>query len=603
MKVRWKALARPVRVGLLVGFIGSGFLHCSDATIESAPPPPPPILDNKMALEGSFCTEPPSQQEFPLRVLFVVDVSDSMHITDPVPITCSPVASTTTVCNSTVLADTQCLTRRAQAVLSIISAYPTDPTNPAQSGTQYALETFSGTTSADAPDATNLVAQSAFGTDMCDPNAGIFSELPSLGNAFGETFYDAALTKAYQTLQADMISLQNTSPTEAARARYIVIFMSDGFPAPASGTNSAPNILSLVDKILALKNQQGVGGVELDTVFLAEDNVPPAANLQATNLLSDMAQHGNGSFRIFEQNQPISLFYLNFSTFLRDFTLKEFIVSNQYARLVNGIYQVDSDGDGLTDVEEIPAGTDPLNPDSDGDGFSDFLEVKLAAAGFDPNSPGDADCSEADDKKDKDGDGLLNCEERFIGTSKNLVDSDGDGLPDDFEFKQGSNPASADNLADPDFDGLRNAEEIEVHTSPTYNDSDVLAANGYRYNLAQISQTDPSVQPGQRCYSFTVSNVTLASPLVKTGVPAGTNQVLIRVVSVPSDSPTDFGEHLVACALPRYIGSPEHKFPADGTMKIPASAFKRPACDPLKPDCDPDTDPEVFNATRDCIAP
>ena len=42
---------------------------------------------------------------------------------------------------------------------------------------------------------------------------------------------------------------------------------------------------------------------------------------------------------------------------------------------------VDSDGDGLTDQEEIRIGTDPKNPDTDGDGYLDGDEIKN---GFDP---------------------------------------------------------------------------------------------------------------------------------------------------------------------------------------------------------------------------
>src|SRR3989338_7812390 len=53
----------------------------------------------------------------------------------------------------------------------------------------------------------------------------------------------------------------------------------------------------------------------------------------------------------------------------------------------------DSDGDGLTDVEEGTLGTDPNNPDTDGDGISDGDEV---VAGTDPltpdNQPPDAIC-------------------------------------------------------------------------------------------------------------------------------------------------------------------------------------------------------------------
>lgn len=42
---------------------------------------------------------------------------------------------------------------------------------------------------------------------------------------------------------------------------------------------------------------------------------------------------------------------------------------------------IDSDGDGLSDQEELALGTDPHNPDTDGDGYSDGVEV---ANGFDP---------------------------------------------------------------------------------------------------------------------------------------------------------------------------------------------------------------------------
>jgi YD repeat-containing protein len=46
---------------------------------------------------------------------------------------------------------------------------------------------------------------------------------------------------------------------------------------------------------------------------------------------------------------------------------------------------VDSDGDGLSDAQEILIGTDPFNPDTDGDGFSDGVEVASGSDPLDPN--------------------------------------------------------------------------------------------------------------------------------------------------------------------------------------------------------------------------
>lgn len=55
--------------------------------------------------------------------------------------------------------------------------------------------------------------------------------------------------------------------------------------------------------------------------------------------------------------------------------------ANQNAQDAN----LDSDNDGLTDLEESNFGTDINNPDTDGDGYSDGEEVKN---GYNPNGPG-----------------------------------------------------------------------------------------------------------------------------------------------------------------------------------------------------------------------
>lgn len=46
---------------------------------------------------------------------------------------------------------------------------------------------------------------------------------------------------------------------------------------------------------------------------------------------------------------------------------------------------MDSDGDGLTDAEELALGTDPFSWDTDGDGLGDSLEVRQ---GTDPRRRG-----------------------------------------------------------------------------------------------------------------------------------------------------------------------------------------------------------------------
>jgi YD repeat-containing protein len=52
----------------------------------------------------------------------------------------------------------------------------------------------------------------------------------------------------------------------------------------------------------------------------------------------------------------------------------------------SGDSSLDSDGDGLTDAQELLIGTDPFNPDTDGDGYPDGLEVALGSDPLDPHS-------------------------------------------------------------------------------------------------------------------------------------------------------------------------------------------------------------------------
>lgn len=68
--------------------------------------------------------------------------------------------------------------------------------------------------------------------------------------------------------------------------------------------------------------------------------------------------------------------------------------------------------------------------DSDGDGIPDKAEIKN---GLDPNNPDDA-------YLDNDQDGLVNVDEYSLGTSINLADTDGDGVNDGTEVAQGRSP-------------------------------------------------------------------------------------------------------------------------------------------------------------------
>lgn len=84
---------------------------------------------------------------------------------------------------------------------------------------------------------------------------------------------------------------------------------------------------------------------------------------------------------------------------------------------------VDSDGDGLSDEDELVYETDPYDPDTDDDGFLDSTEVMMAEGTGCPSPI----------NPDSDGDTILDGAEADLGTSPCSADTDGDGVADNID--------------------------------------------------------------------------------------------------------------------------------------------------------------------------
>jgi hypothetical protein len=119
----------------------------------------------------------------------------------------------------------------------------------------------------------------------------------------------------------------------------------------------------------------------------------------------------------------------------------------------------DGDGDGLTDPGEVEAGTDAFNPDTDGDGSLDGAEVIYL--GTDPLDP--TDFVPTGNAADSDGDGLTDEEELELGTDPYDQDTDDDGLLDPVEVLYvGTDPTDPDS----DDDGFDDTTEVNAETDP-----------------------------------------------------------------------------------------------------------------------------------------
>ncbi|HUV39614.1 MAG TPA: right-handed parallel beta-helix repeat-containing protein, partial [Planctomycetota bacterium] len=93
----------------------------------------------------------------------------------------------------------------------------------------------------------------------------------------------------------------------------------------------------------------------------------------------------------------------------------------------------DPDYDGLPNLGEYEAATNPHHPDTDNDGLVDMWELAYsdAPAQLDPlKSESKGPAQGADGSRDDDGDGVSNHEEEDQGTDPNNADTDGDGIND-----------------------------------------------------------------------------------------------------------------------------------------------------------------------------
>ncbi len=156
----------------------------------------------------------------------------------------------------------------------------------------------------------------------------------------------------------------------------------------------------------------------------------------------------------------------------------------------------DTDGDGLTDLEEEALGTDPNDADTDDDGIEDGNEVDL---GTDPTRA-DSDGDGLDDGfevgttrtdptvADSDGDGLTDGDEvNEHGTNPTTADTDRDGLSDGDEVNLwGSNPVTQDT----DGDGAPDGDEVAAGTDPTLADTD---GDGISDTQEVLYGTDPTL--------------------------------------------------------------------------------------------------------------
>ncbi|HEU4577783.1 MAG TPA: OmpA family protein [Polyangiaceae bacterium] len=159
---------------------------------------------------------------------------------------------------------------------------------------------------------------------------------------------------------------------------------------------------------------------------------------------------------------------------------------------------LDSDGDGLTNQQELSLGTDPFATDTDGDLLGDTVEDAnhdgIYQGDLNENGHFEPELGEETDptRADTDGDGLNDGLELLRGTDPFDTDSDDDGLLDGDEYARSLGDDACLNPANPDSDGdgVNDGVELAAHLDPCNPDSD---GDGVLDGVEVHDGTDPAV--------------------------------------------------------------------------------------------------------------
>jgi len=178
-------------------------------------------------------------------------------------------------------------------------------------------------------------------------------------------------------------------------------------------------------------------------------------------------------------------------------------------------------------------GVDPYKIDTDGDGLSDDFEISFISEKLSPTQADSDGNGISDGQEDYDQDGWNNLSEQNNKTSPYLADTDYDGLPDPEESKYQTDPLNSDT----DNDGINDGIEVNAGLSPTNSDSDGDGINDLedKDEIIVSSQKNTSVKIQTSVEN--IENIRLVSGLISENNNTSSYELFLAQNTTDLDNP------------------------------------------------------------------
>ncbi len=458
-------------------------------------------VDNRLAVTGTVCTSAPDPTGFPVKVVFIVDQSGSMCVSDP-----PGSQQSSGFCEMyAVVPPGITQPARVRALNLLLDQFATAP------NVEVALVPFETNVP---PSSVWPQATGAGASRFARPDGSLRARVNGLQAELGKgTDYQGALAYTYSLIASDIDQVNRNNPELLPRTRYVVVFLTDGVPFPrcsandnlqqyaddlnpdltwadaqgagdfcnlidpqdpdaitgfVAGTDRNQNyqLFSYVDQLMELKLQYNIGDIRLHSVLLFNTEAVRACGPICQDLYGRYVRYpGGGAAPVPVADGPTAAH--NIARW----------VLQQLALRGNGVYQEFNDFYGIGQLSLGALDYSSLMS-------KNVMKTLLV-------QPMSSEPGEVDRVVDADGDGLPDTEDNDFSwkTNKFFADTDGDGFDDRFEVYRrddgfradqkdgrGCDPASPLTSGcvprDTDGDGLSQYAEDYLDTRTTLVDSD-----------------------------------------------------------------------------------------------------------------------------------